>query len=99
MNINTDDMVSVTDIRSRGISFYLSQAATGRTIAIMKNNKVQAVLTGSEAMEQLQALDEREENLRLWSAAIIRYATDEGARHELADVAAELGISPAELED
>lgn len=98
MNINTDDMVSVTEIRNRGFSFYLSRAASGQTFAIMKNNKVQAVLAGGAAMEQLQALEEREENLRLWSAAIVRYATDDGKRHSLADVAAELGISASDLE-
>ncbi len=99
MNIDTENIVSVSDIRDAGISKFVARAADGQTFAIMKNNRLQAVLAGHGVMEQLQAINEREENLRLWTAALTRYATDDGTRHDLSDVAAEFGIDLAGLED
>ena len=99
MNINTENLVSVSDIRDHGISTYVNRVVEGQTIAIIKNNRVQAVLTNCNAYDRLQALDEREENLRLWAAALTRYATDDGTRISLEDAAAELGIDWGDIDD
>lgn len=99
MNIDTESMVSVSDIRDHGISTYVTRVAEGETIAIVKNNKVAAVLTGCSTYGHIQALDEREENLRLWTAALTRYATDDGSRYSLEEVAAEYGIDLDAIDD
>lgn len=92
MKIDTGDMVSVSDISKRGLSWYLNEAAEGRNFAVLKNSKVLAVIAGGTVMEQMNDLDEREENLRLLSAALVRVATDTGKRYSLEEVAAEFGV-------
>lgn len=91
MKINTEDMISVTDA-NRDVSRLVSEASAGRTFIIMKQNTPAAALVGTDQLERLQRLDEQEHDLRLWSLALVRTITDTGARYNLEDVAAELGI-------
>jgi len=81
MNINTDDIVSVTDV-----------SENGRRIVIMRNNRPAAVITNLESMERLQHIEEIEEDLKFLSIAWVRTMTDSGRRHSLEDVAAEFDI-------
>ena len=76
MKIDTRDIVSVTDVNAKGVSWLINEALGGRTIGVMKSNKLAAVVVGTAVMEKIEVLDEREENLRLWSAAIARMALD-----------------------
>lgn len=92
MKIDTSDMVSISDISKRGLSWYITEASEGRSFAVLKNSKVAAVITGSDVMEQMQDLDEREENLRLMCAALARVATDTGKRYSLEEVAREFEV-------
>lgn len=92
MMINSDDMVSVTDANTRGVSWLVNTAAGGRTVVVMRNNKPAAVVTNPDYIDRLQRLDDIEDDLRLWAAALVRMATDSGARHRLEDVAVEFGV-------
>jgi len=100
MIINSDNMVSVSDASSRGVSWLVNEAVGGRTMVVMKNNAPAAVVASGADMERLQQLDCLESDLRLWAASMVRIATDTGERHTLSDVAAEFGIDlDAEDED
>ena len=92
MRIDTNDLISVTNANKAGISSLVSQAADGKTIGILRNSEVAAFIIGPEQAARLSRLDEIEADLRLWTAALIRVATDSGQRHDLDDVLAELNI-------
>ncbi|WP_210407959.1 type II toxin-antitoxin system Phd/YefM family antitoxin [Allokutzneria sp. NRRL B-24872] len=98
MNINTEDMVSVTEANS-SLSRLLNDASAGRSRIVMRNNKPLAAIVSPEAAARLRHLEELEEDLKLLSLALVRTVTDDGARHSLDDVAAEFGIDPAELDE
>jgi len=98
MNVNTDDLVSVTEANS-SLSRLLNEAHQGRTKLVMRNNKPFAAIVSPEAAARLQRLDELEEDLRLLGLALVRAVTDDGVRHSLDDVAAEFGIDLAELDE
>ncbi len=49
-------------------------------------------------IEEMGAVDQREDDDRLLAVALMRSFTDSGARHEWADVAAELGIDLEDLD-
>ncbi|QXU56627.1 MULTISPECIES: type II toxin-antitoxin system Phd/YefM family antitoxin [Rhodococcus] len=91
MQIDTRDLVSVTEL-SQTLSRRIADAHEGRLTVVLKNNQPVAALVGPEDIERLQNLDEREENLRLLSLALVRMATDTGERISLDDLVAELGI-------
>lgn len=102
MRINTKDMVSVTEL-GRDLSRRISDAHAGRTVVVLKNNQPAAALVSPEEMDRLQdlderqrELDEREEDLRLFSLAIVRLATDTGDRIALDDFLSELGLDLAD---
>ena len=57
--VDTEDLVSVTEIGSKGVSHFVTQAAAGRDIVVLRNNKPAAMLIGMEHYEQMQrALDD-----------------------------------------
>lgn len=98
MKTDTRDLVSVTEL-SRNVSQYVSDADEGRTFIVLKNNRAAAAVVPISEMEKIDALAEREEDLRLWALATARALTDTGERFSLEDVAAELGIDLEELRD
>ncbi len=91
MNIDTNDMINITDV-SRNASKYISEAENGRTLLVLRNGAAAAVVTGPSNIDRLRRLDNIEEDLRLLAAALTRMATDSGRRHALVDVAAEFGV-------
>lgn len=92
MKIDTQDMISVTEVNSRGISKLVAEAMDGRTYVVMRQNRPAAVITGLEKLERMQRIEDMEQDLRLWSLAIVRFATDTGERYDLDEVAAEFGV-------
>jgi antitoxin (DNA-binding transcriptional repressor) of toxin-antitoxin stability system len=99
MNINTDDLISVSEANHRGLSSIVNDAAEGHPKVILRSNKPVAAIVDIATMNKLQELDEREDDLRLLGIAIARAATDNGERHTLRDVAARFGIDLDSLED
>lgn len=99
MKINTDDLISVTDVSRRGVSGLIAEAEAGRTFVVMRQNKPAAVITGLDQFDRLQRMDELADDLRLWALALTRVATDDGTRYTLDEVAAEFGIDLVDEDD
>lgn len=92
MNVDTRDLISVTEANSKGVSKLVTDAENGRPQVLMRNSKAVAVIVDIASMDRLQRLDELEDDLRLLSVALVRAAADDGRRYELDDVLAEAGI-------
>lgn len=88
MNTST---IGVTEVHANP-SAALQRAAAGERLTVLKHNKPIAAIVDPETAERLRKIEELEEDLKLLALAVIRHATDNGARHRLEDVAAELGI-------
>ncbi len=93
--VDTEDLVSVTEIGSRGVSHFVTQAASGRDIVVLRNNKPAAMLISVERYEQMQRALDDAADVALGTA---RLALAEGAEMRgLDDVLAELGVTREEL--
>lgn len=99
VNVDTQDLISVTEASNRGVSRLIQDAAQGRTQVVLRNNKAVAAVVGIEAVERLARLEELEGDLRLLSVALARTVTDSGRRYSLTEVAAELGVDLDTLAD
>ncbi|MDV8058235.1 type II toxin-antitoxin system Phd/YefM family antitoxin [Rhodococcus sp. IEGM 1343] len=98
MNIDSSNFVSVTDF-GQNCSRLVAEATGGRTFLVMKNNKPAAAVVSPADFDRLQRIDEREQDLRLLSLAVVRSVTDSGERHDLDDVAAEFGVDLSAEDD
>jgi antitoxin (DNA-binding transcriptional repressor) of toxin-antitoxin stability system len=91
VRLDTNDMISVTEASGK-FSRLVTEAAGGRTFHVMKNNEFAAAIVGREELERLQRVHEVEEDLRLWTIALVRTITDDGERYDLDEVAREFGV-------
>ena len=98
MNINTEDLVSVTEA-SRNVSKLVTAAENGRPQVLVRNNKAVAAVVGLDELNRLRNVDELESDVRLLSVALARAAADGGQRHDLDDVIKMLGFDRGELEE
>ncbi|MBV9141332.1 MAG: hypothetical protein JO115_10510 [Pseudonocardiales bacterium] len=99
MNVETRDLISVTEASNRGVSRLVQDAARGRTQVLLRNNKAVAAVVGIAAVERLARLEELEGDLRLLSVALARTVADSGRRYSLDEVAAEFGVDLDSLAD
>lgn len=99
MKIDTNDVISVTEANNKGISKLVSEANEGRDVVLFRSNKPVAAIVGIDKLERLQAIDEAEDDLRLFAVAVVRAATDTGQRVSLEDAAARFGIDLDSLDD
>ncbi|MFD2419134.1 type II toxin-antitoxin system Phd/YefM family antitoxin [Amycolatopsis pigmentata] len=99
MRIDTNDLISVTDANSKGVSKLVAEAGEGRQFVLIKNNKPAAVLIGIDKLERLQQLEEREEGLKLLAMAVVRSATGTGRTVSLEEAADRFGIDLDDLDD
>lgn len=99
MNLHFEDLISVTEASSRGVSRLVNDAAQGRPQVILRNSAAVAAVVGIDTVERLQRLDDLESDLRLLSVALARTVADRGKRYDLEEVAAEFGVDLDELED
>lgn len=99
MNVDTRDLISVTDANAMGVSKLVANAENGRPQVLLRNGKPAAAIVNIDSMDRLQRLEEMEDDLRLLSIALVRAAADDGRRHDLDDVLTEFGIDPASLDD
>lgn len=99
MKIDTNDLISVTEANSKGVSRLITEASQGRDIVVIRNNKPAAAIISMEKLERLRRIEEWEDDIKLLALAVIRSATDTGQRVELADAAARFGIDLDALDD
>lgn len=99
MNVDTRDLISVSEASNKGVSRLIESAAQGRPQVVLRNNQAIAVVISIETMERVQRVEELEGDLRLLSVALARTVTDSGRRYSLDDVAAELGVDLDSLRD
>lgn len=99
MNVDTRDLISISEASNRGVSKLVADAESGRPQVLMRNSKAVAAVVTVETMDRLQRLEELEDDLRLLSIALVRAAADSGRRYELDDVLAEAGIDPDSLDE
>lgn len=99
MNVDTRDMISVTEVSNKGVSKYVTAAEEGRPQVLVRNNRAVAAIVSVEELDRLQRVDELEDDVRLLSIALARAAADSGRRYGLDEVVEELGIDPGELEE
>ena len=99
MNVDTRDLISVSEANSRGVSRLISDAENGRPQVVLRNSRAVAAIVDIQCMDRLQRLEDLEDDLRLLSIALVRSAADSGRRYDLDDVLAEAGIDPDSLDD
>jgi hypothetical protein len=99
MNVDTGDLIGITEASSKGVSKLVSDAENGRPQVLMRNNRAVAAIVDINCMDRLQRIDELEDDLRLLSIALVRAAADSGRRYDLDDVLAEVGINPDSLDE
>lgn len=99
MNVDTRDLISITEANTKGVSKLVADAENGRPQILMRNSKAVAAVVNIDSMDRLQRLDELEDDLRLLSIALVRAAADNGRRYDLGDVLAEAGIDPDCLDE
>lgn len=91
MIADTRNLVSVTEL-SNNASAFIARAARGESLVVLKNNRPQAAIVSMEMADRVSHIDEIESDIRLLTATLVRLATDNGVRHDLDDVLAELDI-------
>lgn len=99
MNVDTRDLISVTEVSNKGVSKYVAAAEEGRPQVLMRNNKAVAAIVSVAQLDRLQRVDELEDDVRLLSIALARAAADSGRRYDLDDVIKELGFEPSEFDE
>jgi antitoxin (DNA-binding transcriptional repressor) of toxin-antitoxin stability system len=99
MNVDTGDLISITEASNKGVSKLVTDAENGRPQVLLRNNRAVAAIVNIGSMDRLQRLDELEDDLRLLSIALVRAAADSGRRYALDDVLAEAGIDPDSLDE
>lgn len=99
MNVDTRDLISISEASTRGVSKLVADAENGRPQVLMRNSKAVAAVVNIDSMDRLQRIDELEADMRLLSIALVRAAADSGRRFDLDDVLAEAGIDPASLDE
>ncbi len=92
MNLDTDDMISLTEAKNQFSAVVGAVQYEGRQFVLMRQNHAAAALVNVDELDRLQRIDELEENVRLLGLAFARTLTDDGVRHTLDDVAAEFGV-------
>lgn len=96
MLVDTDQLISVSDASRNASKLFKCAAEESKTYVVMNGSTPTAVISGLGNLDRLNRIDELEEDIRMLSLAIVRMFTDDGARHDLDDVAAEFGVDLTE---
>jgi hypothetical protein len=99
MQVDTNDMLSITEANARGVSKLAAEAFAGRDLVLLRNNKVIAAVVGIDRLEELDRLTALREDLELIALTLSRVATDNGNRTDLDEVMARFGITREDLVD
>ena len=96
MRTTTESLIGATDF-GRSPAKILARAENGERIVILRNNQPTAIIIDVETANRVNQIEQIEEDLKLLVVAMVRAATDNGERHDLDNVASELGIDPSEF--
>lgn len=99
MQVDTNDMLSITEANARGVSKLAADAFAGRDLVLLRNNKVIAAVVGVGRLEELDRLTAMREDLELIALTLSRVATDNGNRTDLDEVMARFGLTREDLVD
>lgn len=91
MKFDTRDIRSASQV-ARNFGQIADEVESGRTIVVVRNNAPVGVLAPVSLIERLDAVEEREEDLRLLAIAWARSATSDGTLVDLDELATELGV-------
>ena len=91
MKVDTRDIRAASQV-ARNFGQIADEVEAGRTIVVVRNNVPVGVLAPVALLDRLDAIDEREEDLRLLGVALARATTSDGELVDLDDVAAEFGV-------
>ncbi|MFT4030222.1 MAG: type II toxin-antitoxin system Phd/YefM family antitoxin [Protaetiibacter sp.] len=91
MKVDTRDIRAASQV-ARNFGQITDEVEAGRTIVVVRNNIPVGVLAPVSLVDRLDAVDEREEDLRLLGIALVRMNTSTSELVELDDLAAELGV-------
>ena len=92
MMMDSDNILTISEAQSQGISKIVSNAKSGRRIVVTRQGHPAAAVVDIETLDRLQRVEEIEENARLMALVLARMVTDNGHRTSLDDVLKELGI-------
>lgn len=95
MKVDTRDIRAASQV-ARNFGQVTDEVEAGRTIIVVRNNVPVSVVAPMALLERLDAIDEREEDLRLLSLALVRSTTSDGDLVELDELARELGVDLAD---
>lgn len=96
MEINTDDILSITEASHRGLSRLVAEAAAGRERVLVRHGKAIAAVVSIERLAEMQELEAALRDVTLVAA---RMLTDDGQRISLDEVLARFGYTRAELRE
>ncbi|WP_284297931.1 type II toxin-antitoxin system prevent-host-death family antitoxin [Homoserinibacter gongjuensis] len=91
MKVDTRDIRAASQV-ARNFGQVTDEVEAGRMIVVVRNNTPVGVLAPVSLVDRLDAVDEREEDLRLLGLALVRLNTSSGDLVELDELAAELGV-------
>jgi prevent-host-death family protein len=94
--IDTDDLISVTEANTKGVSYLVTAAESGREHVILRNNRPAAVVIGIAHFEKLRQLEEELADVALLAA---RMTTTPPRRTSLDEILAEFGYTREQLAD
>jgi prevent-host-death family protein len=94
--VDTADMISVTDAGKRGISALVKTAEQGGRYVLVRNNKPVAAIVGIESLERAEQVEEQLLDVAL---SLTRLLTTGERRHSLDDVLDRLGYTREDLEE
>lgn len=98
MLVDTYNLLSITEAGKRGVSKLAAEAADGRNMVLLRNNRPIAAVVSMEHLGRLEALESLEEDLGLIALTLARLAGDNGNRTSLDDVMARFGLSRDDLD-
>jgi hypothetical protein len=91
MKVDTRDIRSASHV-ARNFGRITDEVEAGHTIVWLRNNAPVGVLAPVALLDRLDAVEEREEDLRLLAIALARAGTNDGDLVDLDALAAELGV-------
>lgn len=92
MKVNVHNIVSVSQVSQKGVSWLVSQAEAGNDMLILKNSEPAVVVTHVDTMSRLSDMEDFASDLRLFAATLARETVDSGDRFDLDEMLEEFNV-------